>query len=179
MAIGGPNTSKAGAAGDGADSGTSALPPVAGQAADKARQAAFSQLANQKSKVTETLSTVAGSLRQAGSGMESGGQGQVAQYVQRAADQLDQFSQRINQREVEELVGDVENFARRQPAVFLGVAFAAGVAATRFLKSSSRGDSLIDRGADMARTAKATVSGEQGEAPRRSEDVAQPAHGEW
>jgi hypothetical protein len=38
---------------------------------------------------------------------------------------------------VGELIGDVEQFARRSPALFLGGAFALGVLAARFVKSSS------------------------------------------
>jgi hypothetical protein len=38
-------------------------------------------------------------------------------------------------------VDEVENFARRRPAMFLGGAFLLGLAATRFLKSSRQSHS--------------------------------------
>ena len=38
--------------------------------------------------------------------------------------------------DVDELVGDVQRLARRQPAVFVGSAFAVGLISARFLKSS-------------------------------------------
>jgi hypothetical protein len=45
------------------------------------------------------------------------------------------------------LVGDVENFARRQPALFIGGALALGILAARFLKSSSQqGSTMRDYG---------------------------------
>ena len=43
----------------------------------------------------------------------------------------------IRNRDVGELVNEVQRFARRQPALFVGSAFAIGVIGARFLKSSS------------------------------------------
>ena len=43
-------------------------------------------------------------------------------------------------RDLTELMDDVNRFARRQPALFVGAAFAAGALAARFLKSSPDGE---------------------------------------
>jgi hypothetical protein len=54
-----------------------------------------------------------------------------------AADQMRHFSDQLRQKDVRELLSDVERFAQRQPTVFLGGAFALGLLGARFLKSSS------------------------------------------
>ena len=43
----------------------------------------------------------------------------------------------VRERDMRELVGEVENFARRQPTLFFGGAMILGFAALRFLKSSA------------------------------------------
>ncbi|HLG71190.1 MAG TPA: hypothetical protein VK009_12260 [Chloroflexota bacterium] len=113
------------------------MPASPGAAADKAKEAAVSQLTTQKGRAAEAMTSMAQSLRQAGQGLE---QSQpplpVHQYVTKAADQLEQLGTFIDQREVGEIVAEVEGFARRQPALFLGGAFAAGLMISRFLRSS-------------------------------------------
>ena len=125
----------------GAESATGpSLPPQASAAADKAKEFATSQLSTQKTKAAGMVSSMAESLRQAGEGLQqSSSPLPVHEYVNRAADQLADLGTFLNEREVTELVGEVENFARRQPALFLGAAFAAGVLASRFLRSSGGG----------------------------------------
>jgi hypothetical protein len=45
--------------------------------------------------------------------------------------------QRLQHKDVREFLADLQRFARRQPAVFIGAAFAVGVISARFLKSSA------------------------------------------
>jgi hypothetical protein len=56
-----------------------------------------------------------------------------------AAHQVEQFSRTLKERDVEQLYGEAEAFARRQPGVFLGGAVVLGFLAARFLKSSAQG----------------------------------------
>jgi hypothetical protein len=58
-------------------------------------------------------------------------------FVDRAADQLDRVSELLDSKDPDEFVRNVERFARQQPLLFLGGAFALGVAGARFLKSSA------------------------------------------
>jgi len=62
---------------------------------------------------------------------------QAGEYIRRAADQIDNTSDAIRQRDLRELLQGVQNFARRQPTAFLGATVLAGFVATRFFKSSS------------------------------------------
>ena len=61
---------------------------------------------------------------------------QAGEYIRRAADQIDNTSDAIRQRDLSELLDGVQDFARRQPTAFLGATVLAGFAAIRFLKSS-------------------------------------------
>jgi hypothetical protein len=54
-----------------------------------------------------------------------------------AVDQIERFAGYLRNRDVGQMVDDVERFARRQPGLFLGSAFTIGLLAARFLKSSS------------------------------------------
>jgi hypothetical protein len=67
-----------------------------------------------------------------------------AWYEPSRADQIDTWSRRIREKNLDELVTDVQRLARRQPAVFIGSAFAVGLLAARFLKSSRPENDLGD-----------------------------------
>lgn len=109
----------------------------AGQVADQARQQATAQLATQKERATGGLGTVADAVRQTGDSLRGQDQDAIAGYADQAADQIERLADYLRQRNVGQLIGDAEGFARRQPALFLTGAFALGVLGARFLKSSS------------------------------------------
>ena len=113
---------------------------AAGNLVDQARTQVKTQLSSQKEKAAESLGSVAESIRQTGSQLREQDQPlPVGQYADRAAEMVDQVADYLRNREIDEMVGQVEELARRQPAVFLGTAFAIGFMAARFLKSSSPG----------------------------------------
>ena len=66
--------------------------------------------------------------------------------VRHAADGVDNVSGAVRRRNIDDMVGSVESFARRQPAIFLGTAVLAGFGIARFLKSSS--ERRYERGYD-------------------------------
>lgn len=110
----------------------------AGQAADAAQQQAMSQASSQKARVAQGVSDVAQAMDQVGQQLRQNDKGQVAHYTDMTADQLRQLSSYINQQEIGQMIGDVESFIRRRPALALGGAFALGLLGARFLKSSSQ-----------------------------------------
>ncbi len=160
-----------------ASAGGSAAQQKAREAASGAKATAVSQLDSQKAAAARGLHQLAGTLQQSGMSMQMDGQGQLAQVVSRAGDQLEQVSRGLATKPISELVSDVEDFARRQPALFLGLSFAAGLAASRFLKSSDRGQSLMDRGAEMARSASSAATSSGAAEQRTTEEVAEPRPG--
>jgi hypothetical protein len=106
---------------------------------DRVRHTAAAQLTSQKTRATDTLGSVAAAIRQSSQPLRDNNQAMLADYAGKAADQLEQFSTRLRERNLTELMDDAKRFARRQPALFVGAAFAAGVLAARFLKSSPDG----------------------------------------
>jgi hypothetical protein len=104
---------------------------------DRVRERATAQLSSQKDRATDGLGSVAQAVRQSTQHLRDNKQDAIANYVEKAADQIDRFSTQIRNRDVGELVNEVQRFARRQPALFVGSAFAIGVIGARFLKSSS------------------------------------------
>jgi hypothetical protein len=148
----------------------------ASQAAHQARQKAKSQLATQKERAAGTLGGVAQALRQTGQQLQEQDQGSVGNYAQKAADRVERFSGYLRQRDVDQLVGEAESFARRNPVPFLGGALALGFFATRFLKSSSEGGSS-GRGGSRATGEQEPSVGVPEYSPASVEEPALPAGG--
>ena len=64
-----------------------------------------------------------------------GGAPQLAQMVRRAASAAESLSHDIRDKSVHELADVTKDFARRQPALFVGAAAAAGFLLARFIKA--------------------------------------------
>jgi gas vesicle protein len=62
---------------------------------------------------------------------------QAAQFIRQASEQIQSFADTVRERDARELLGDVQDFARRQPTLFFGGAIVLGFAALRFLKSAA------------------------------------------
>jgi len=103
---------------------------VAAQATDK--------LSGQKEAATGSLNSVAHAFRQTSEQLRDNDQVGIADYVERAAGQVEHFAGYLSKRDIRGLAQDTEQFARREPALFLGGAFTLGLFAARFLKSSSQ-----------------------------------------
>jgi hypothetical protein len=118
---------------------------VAGQVQEKAgavveqvRERATTTLDRQKDQAAGSLWGVAHAIRQTGESLREKDQAAFAQVTDRAADQIERISSFLGHRDVNQIVNEVQHFARRQPALFLGGAFALGLIGARFLKSSSQ-----------------------------------------
>jgi len=62
---------------------------------------------------------------------------QAAHYIRQASEQIQGVADTVRERDVRELVGEVQDFARRQPTLFFGGAVVMGFAALRFLKTTA------------------------------------------
>ena len=62
---------------------------------------------------------------------------QVASIAEGAADRVERLGGYLERTSGDELLRDVENFARRRPWMVASIGFVAGIAASRFLKASS------------------------------------------
>jgi hypothetical protein len=102
------------------------------------KQRATAGLDTQKTRATDGLSVIASAVRQTTDNLRKEQHDTLAQYVDRAADQLDRFSTALREKDIDQLLQDARQLARRQPALFIGGSFAVGLLAARFLKSSQR-----------------------------------------
>jgi cell division septum initiation protein DivIVA len=108
------------------------------QTGDKIKEQSRSFLNEQKTRVGAEIHTYSAAARRAAEQLKGESDTNLAQYVSTAADRLDQLGTRIQERDLGELVDDVEDIARRRPEVFFGGLFVAGMAAARFLKASKQ-----------------------------------------
>ena len=107
---------------------------------DRVKQSATEQLTNQKDRGIDALAGVAQAVRSSTQRLRDEKHDTIASYVDRAADQIDSWSRRLKEKDIDELLTDVQQLARRQPAVFIGSAFALGLVGARFLKSSQQNE---------------------------------------
>jgi hypothetical protein len=73
---------------------------------------------------------------------------QAAQYIRQASQTMTSVADKIRERELRDLVGEVTDFARRQPTLVFGGAMLLGFAALRFLKSSAPASGSMDMSDD-------------------------------
>ena len=113
------------------------------EATESAKAEARRIASQQKEAGADRLGEMAGAVHGAARTLETG-MPQVASYVHGAAAQLEDAAKTLRHRSVDELIDGIGSFARAQPAVFFAGAVLAGLALTRFLKSSGQiaGDRL-------------------------------------
>ena len=110
------------------------------EAKDLAKSAegqARSALSDQKEQAAHELDSVAQAFRTTGQQLRQQEQTALADYSRQIASQVESFSGYIQNRTIDDMLTDAEDFARNQPELFVGGAFALGILAARFFKSSS------------------------------------------
>lgn len=95
-----------------------------------------SLLEQQTGRAADQLGGVANALHKAAEQLNEENGGVVADYAEQAASRVERVADMLRDANVDDIVGEVEGFARRQPEVFIGAAFAVGFLAARFIKSS-------------------------------------------
>jgi hypothetical protein len=103
---------------------------------DRVKQGATSRLTAQKDRATDGLDSITQAVRKSTESLRAEQHDTAARFVERTVDQLDRFSAQLRGKDISEIVDDAARLARRQPAIFIGLSFAAGLLAARFLKSS-------------------------------------------
>ncbi|NUB21990.1 hypothetical protein GBZ26_22725 [Azospirillum formosense] len=115
-------------AGEAADAGRDTL--------DAAQGRIRSLLEMQTDRAADQLGSVANALHKAAEQLNEENNGTAAHYAGQAADRVERVADMLRNSTVDDMVGQVERFARRQPEVFVGAAFAVGFLFARFVKSS-------------------------------------------
>lgn len=114
---------------------------TAGDAYGAVSEKASVAISDRKSDVALGLVGVADTVRRVSGAIKEGdSQNSVMEYASTysdtAAEKLEKAAEYFETSDLRGLTRDVESYARRNPAIFLGAAFVAGVLAARFIKSS-------------------------------------------
>jgi hypothetical protein len=102
----------------------------------QAKDRAASSLADSRREAADQIGGLARAVHRAGEHLRNEDQPRIAGLADSLADQVDHLAGYLREAELRTVGRDVENLARRQPALVYGAAFAAGLLAARFLKSS-------------------------------------------
>lgn len=97
----------------------------------------------QKDSLAGRLEDVAAAVHRSGEQLE-GHQDALAKLVERGADELAALAGALRTNDLRTLMGNIEEFSRRQPALFVGATLAAGFALTRLGRVAVAGGSQSD-----------------------------------
>lgn len=107
---------------------------------NQVQEQASSQINERKQSAADDLAKVATAIRQFGQNLTGEQIGPIAryagQYGDKAAQNIERFTNYIREQDPKQLLDDVQNFGRRRPALMLGGAFLLGLAGARLIKSS-------------------------------------------
>jgi len=182
--VGGSASSRGTSSGMSSNQGVNAGSPTAqaqqivGGVAQQVREQATTRVSNQMERASESLDSVASAIRSVSGELREQDQGFVAGYADRLAEQADRAASYLRNRDLGTLVADAERFVRNQPTVAVGGAFALGLLAARFLKSSSRSsadEGSFRQGSRFNQNAGRFGTDVAGE--RTAEDHSRPAYG--
>jgi gas vesicle protein len=112
---------------------TDAAKDVASDTADQIE----SQARDKQRSGADFVERLAGNIREAARAFESDAPF-AARGINSAAEYVDEAAEKIRNGSFRDLVDGATDFAKRQPAAFLGISVLAGFATVRFLKASGR-----------------------------------------
>jgi hypothetical protein len=115
-----------------------------GQAQEKVQEAAQQakgrlreQVDQRSTQAGQQLGSAADDVRSVAHELRTQGKDTPARYAEQAADKVHQVAQRLESASGDELLRDVEDFARRNPWAIAAGGLVLGLAASRMLKASS------------------------------------------
>src|SRR4051812_4023756 len=117
---------------------------VAGQAKEKAQEATDQakgrvreQVDQRSTEAGQQVSTTAGDLRSVSEELRKQGKDTPARLAEQAADRSERLGSYLSESDADRILGDVEDFARKQPWAVVAGGLALGLVASRFPKASS------------------------------------------
>jgi ElaB/YqjD/DUF883 family membrane-anchored ribosome-binding protein len=117
---------------------------VTDQAREKAQEAAGEakgrvreQVDQRSTEAGQQVSTTAGDLRSVGEELRKQGKDTPAKLAEQAAQRTERLGSYLTEADADRILGDVEDFARKQPWAVVAGGLALGFVASRFLKASS------------------------------------------
>lgn len=106
---------------------------TASSLANQAKQTLVSKLDDQKGTAANFVEQLAQTVQKSGEQFE-GQQDWIASAIGRGAAELNTLAGSLRDKDLGELTGEVQSFARRQPALFIGATLVAGFAVARLGK---------------------------------------------
>lgn len=125
--------------------------------AGRAKEQGRSMFEEQKDSAAKQVDSAAHAFRNTAEQLQGEGQSQASRYVGMFAEQLESFGGQLRHKNMDSLIRDAEDLARRSPGIFIAGSVAAGFVLARFLKSSAEHRhgqnemSRSDRDSDFAR----------------------------
>jgi hypothetical protein len=120
----------------GGEAGEAPLARTATKVAGEASDVANHQASQTMDRAADVVTQVASAVRSAGEGLREQ-QPQLASFADTAARRVDETAQYLRDHEPSQVIGEVESWARRQPALALGGAALVGLIVGRFIRSAS------------------------------------------
>jgi hypothetical protein len=109
-----------------------------GPLAEQVKEQASTVTQQQMTSAAEGLDSVAGAVNGVGERLRENNLGELAQYSDLAAEQIEKAAAWLRTTTPEEIAHDIEDYAKKQPAVFVAGALALGLIGVRFLHSASQ-----------------------------------------
>jgi len=113
---------------------------VASSVAEQAKSTVGGRLHERTTKSAAELREFADALRHTGRRLEGN---MVAPLIGKAAERVERISDALDHTDLRQVVRNVEDFARREPLMFLGGAFTAELFGARFLRGAAPSPSAI------------------------------------
>lgn len=110
---------------------------TSGRLANRAWSQADQAVRGRKDTAAQRLDSISGALRDGAQRLSGSEDESLGRYATRAADGVERAARYLREHDPEDLVREVEGFARRRPELFVGSAFVTGVLLARFLKASA------------------------------------------
>ncbi|MCF6369267.1 nutrient deprivation-induced protein [Rhizobium halophilum] len=126
---------------------------------DHATQRARDAADEQKNYAAERVSGFAAAIEKVGDELERGDKGEqreIGRYAKQIGSSINRFADDIKGKDMAQVAGMAEDFGRRQPAAFIGLAALAGFAASRFLTASAERRASTDVGSNTGRSSDMT-----------------------
>ena len=95
------------------------------------------QFDERSTKAGSQVRSLAAELRRSGNALSDEDNGNASQLITQAADRIERVGSYLERKSGDDLMRDLETFARRRTWMLAGIGMAAGVAAARFMKASS------------------------------------------
>jgi hypothetical protein len=158
---------------------TDKLKDKATQAAEQIKARGKDQLEAGKKTAAAGIEQLAGALDQATESLERSEQQSLAGYAQELAGSVRSFANNLRDRSVDDLFGETQTLARRNPALFFFGSVAVGIALSRFMKASAERESsrfpdnimpsgVAHSGSDWQRTRESSRDARAGSRPESS-----------